>query len=668
MPKFTKEQDARLELGKLLNSFKIKIKDAEQSSEAQLKLRLCKEIITEYNESMETLSHMDDYSKRTKRSREVAFKEIKDELRHQLAITKGIYITEQLNRIFDSNNFSTRKEHISTIKEVILFTKTATKDKKEVLKGQIQEAKRLLKELEHQEHEEALVKDTIIDQPVLIPQEFEAITQEEAKVILETEVITAMDNEKEKNLANETEEAQITPIEMHPPLSNEAAIRAKAHDLDMLQDLLNKANENDSQVIGRKYFLDFITAHKEQFNALMVNLPEDKKATFIEDMAHLTHADSVKSTVLATMSWVTMPMTVMVRAIASSMVEQFNSWLPETQDSYCKAQLKKLISETLEDMRRNEATVTQQQKLEAIAPVTLEKEEINKEPEAPIVTQQEKPEVIAPATQEKEEINKEPEAPIVTQQEKPEAIAPGNQGKEEIHKEPVAPIATQQQKNQVIVPEASANKETEASIKTYQQKFRTIAEEAAQKALDRARLKAQIEHQSKFALIAQQAATKARAKMLHKQMDKYLTFVEQFAVIVLDLQQKQKHNANYKNVTQVALNLYGKLKDAALFFEQPSAEGFEVFKQFCNGSINEAAGVFKQHRDLWHTIHPILKGILGVVAALTVIPALLVATTKTGYINTFFKTPETASSKKLHQIKEMLESVEDEMEQKIKMQ
>ncbi|WP_115703776.1 hypothetical protein [Legionella sainthelensi] len=696
MPKFTKEQDARLELGKLLNSFKIKIKDAEQSSEAQLKLRLCKEIITEYNESMETLSHMDDYSKRTKRSREVAFKEIKDELRHQLAITKGIYITEQLNRIFDSNNFSTRKEHISTIKEVILFTKTATKDKKEVLKGQIQEAKRLLKELEHQEQEEALVKGAIIDQPVLIPQELEAITQEEAKVILETEVITAMDNEKEKNLANETEEAQITPIEMHPPLSNEAAIRAKAHDLDMLQDLLNKVNENDSQIIGRKYFLDFITAHKEQFNALMVNLPEDKKATFIEDMDHLTHADSVKSTVLATMSWVTMPMTVMVRAIAPSMVEQFNSWLPETQDSYCKAQLKKLISETLEDMRRNEATVTQQQKLEAIAPVTLEKEEINKEPEAPIVTQQEKPEAIAPANQEKEEINKEPEAPIVTQQEKPEAIAPANQkkeeinkepeapivtqqekpeaiapanqGKEEIHKEPVAPIATQQQKNQVIVPDESADKETEASIKAYQQKFRPIAEEAAQKALDRARLKAQIEHQSKFAPIAQQAAAKARAKMLHKQMDKYLTFVEQFAVIVLDLQQKQKHNANYKNVTQVALNLYGKLKDAALFFEQPSAEGFEVFKQFCNGSINEAAGVFKQHRDLWHTIHPILKGILGVVAALTVIPALLVATTKTGYINTFFKTPETASSKKLNQIKEMLESVEDEMEQKIKMQ
>ncbi|WP_115707568.1 cell envelope integrity protein TolA [Legionella sainthelensi] len=703
MPKFTKEQDARLELGKLLNSFKIKIKDAEQSSEAQLKLRLCKEIITEYNESMETLSHMDDYSKRTKRSREVAFKEIKDELRHQLAITKGIYITEQLNQIFDSNNFSTRKEHISTIKEVILFTKTATKDKKEVLKGQIQEAKKLLKELEYQEQEEALVKDTIIDQPVPIPQELEAITQEEAKVILETEVITVMDNEKEKNLANETEEAQITPIEMHPPLSNEVAIGAKTHDLEMLQDLLNKANENDSQVIGRKYFLDFITAHKEQFNALMVNLSEDKKATFIEDMAplqNLTHADSVKSKVLATMSWVTMPMTVMVRSMAPYMVEQFDSWLPETQDSYCKAQLKKLISETLEDMRCNEATVTQQQKFEAIAPVTLEKEEtnkelvaliatqqqkpeviapatqekeeLNKEPEAPIVTQQPKPEAIAPVNQEKEKLNKEPEAPIITQQEKPEAIAPANQGKEEIHKEPVAPIATQQQKDQVIVPAAfnkeSANKEAEASIKTYQQKFRTIAEEAAQKALDRARLKAQIEHQSKFVPIAQQAATKARAKMLHKQMDKYLTFVEQFAVIVLDLQQKKKHNTNYKNVTQVALNLYGKLKDAALFFEQPSAEGFEVFKQFCNGSINEAESEFKQHRDLWHTIHPILKGILGVVAALTVIPALLVATTRTGYVNTFFKTPETASSKKLHQIREMLESVEDEVEQKIKMQ
>ncbi|WP_133131493.1 hypothetical protein [Legionella sainthelensi] len=644
MPKFTKEQDARLELGKLLNSLKIKIKDAEQSSEAQLKLRLCKEIITEYNESMETLSHMDDYSKRTKRSRKVAFKEIKDELKHQLAITKGIYITEQLNRIFDSNNFSTRKEHISTIKEVILFTKTATKDKKDVLKGQIQEAKKLLKELEHQEQEEALVKNTIIDQPVLIPQELEAITQEEAKVILETEVITAvMDNEKEKNLANETEEAQITPIEMHPPLSNETAISAKANDVDMLQDLLNKANENDSQVIGRKYFLDFITAHKEQFNALMVNLPEEKKATFIEDMAplqNLTQADSVKSTVLATMSWVTMPMTVMVRSIAPSMVERFNSLLPETQDSYCKAQLKKLISETLEDMRRNEATVMHKE-FDATAPVTLDKEETNKRALKPITIQQQ----FEPISE--EGVQKALDKVLLNAQQE--------------HQQNFVPIA-----------KAAAQKAFDKALlqaqQEHQQNFVPVAKEAAQKAFDKALVKAQQEHQQNFIPIAKEAATKALAKMLIEQKSEYLNFVKQFNVIVLDLQQKQKHNANYKNVTQVALNLYGKLKDAALFFEQPSAEGFEVFKQFCNGSFHEAAREFKQHRDLWHTIHPILKGILGVVAALTVIPALLVATTKTGYVNTFFKTPETASSKKLHQLKEMLESVENEVEQKIKIQ
>ncbi|KTD58250.1 coiled-coil protein [Legionella sainthelensi] len=752
MPKFTKEQDARLELGKLLNSLKIKIKDAEQSSEAQLKLRLCKEIITEYNESMETLSHMDDYSKRTKRSRKVAFKEIKDELKHQLAITKGIYITEQLNRIFDSNNFSTRKEHISTIKEVILFTKTATKDKKDVLKGQIQEAKKLLKELEHQEQEEALVKNTIIDQPVLIPQELEAITQEEAKVILETEVITAvMDNEKEKNLANETEEAQITPIEMHPPLSNETAISAKANDVDMLQDLLNKANENDSQVIGRKYFLDFITAHKEQFNALMVNLPEEKKATFIEDMAplqNLTQADSVKSTVLATMSWVTMPMTVMVRSIAPSMVERFNSLLPETQDSYCKAQLKKLISETLEDMRRNEATVMHKE-FDATAPVTLDKEETNKRALKPITIQQQfEPiseegvqkaldKVLLNAQQEHQQnfvpiakaaaqkafdkallqaqqehqqnfvpVAKEAaqkafdKALLQAQQEHQQNFVPVAkeaaqkafdkallQAQQE-HQQNFIPIAkeaaqkafdkallqAQQEHQQNFIPiakEAAQKAFDKALVKAqqeHQQNFILIAKEAAQKAFDKALVKAQQEHQQNFIPIAKEAATKALAKMLIEQKSEYLNFVKQFNVIVLDLQQKQKHNANYKNVTQVALNLYGKLKDAALFFEQPSAEGFEVFKQFCNGSFHEAAREFKQHRDLWHTIHPILKGILGVVAALTVIPALLVATTKTGYVNTFFKTPETASSKKLHQLKEMLESVENEVEQKIKIQ
>lgn len=63
-------------------------------------------------------------------------------------------------------------------------------------------------------------------------------------------------------------------------------------------------------------------------------------------------------------------------------------------------------------------------------------------------------------------------------------------------------------------------------------------------------------------------------------MDKYLTFVEQFAVIVLDLQQKQKHNANYKNVTQVALNLYGKLKDAALFLNSPLQKALKYLNNF----------------------------------------------------------------------------------------
>ncbi|KTD53206.1 coiled-coil protein [Legionella santicrucis] len=188
----------------------------------------------------------------------------------------------------------------------------------------------------------------------------------------------------------------------------------------------------------------------------------------------------------------------------------------------------------------------------------------------------------------------------------------------------------------------------------------------AQKTLDKEILNAHKVHQQKFIPITQEAATKARAKILSEQKIEYFNFVKQLNVIVLDLQKKQKYNTNYKNVTQVALDLYGKLKDAAVFFEQPTAEGFEVFKQFCNGSINEAAKEFKQHRDLWHTIHPVLKSILGVVAALTVIPALIVATTKTGYVNTFFKKPETTSSKKLGRIKGMLDKVEEEVEQKIK--
>lgn len=652
MPKFTKEQDVRLELGKLLNSFKIKIKDADQSSDAQLKLRLCKEIIDEYHVSMETLSNIDDYRKRTPRSREVAFKVIKDELRDQLAIAKGIYITEQMNWIFDSKNFSNLKKHIAAVKELIALARTSTKYKKEELKEQIQQAKKLLKELENQQQEEARVKETIINQPEdqneVRPQEFAAVIKEEARVILETGVINEqvepqqIKNQNDKNLEKETIETQIAPIGIQPPLCIEKTTETKANVFVMLQDLLNKANENDAQIVGRKYLLDFIASNQEQFNVLMANLPEDKKARFIEDMKplqNLTNADSVKSTFLATMSWITMPMTVIVRSIAPPIVEQFNSLLPETQDSHCKAQLKKLISETLEDLRRNEATVTHQE-LDAKAPIFLDKEKANKESVKPIATQQKFEPIAKEAAQ--KALDK---ALLKTQQEHQQNFVP------------VAKEAAQKALDRALL---KAQQE-------HQQNFVPVVKEAAQKSLDRALIKTQQEqHQQNFIPVAKEAATKARAQMLSKQKSEYFNYVKQLGVIVLDLQKKQKHNANYKNVTQVALDLYGKLKEAALFFEQPSAEGFEVFKQFCHYSINEAAGEFKQHRDLWHKVHPVLKGILGVIAALTVLPALMVATTKTGYVNTFFKTPETESSKKLERIKEMLERMEVEVEQKIK--
>ena len=68
-----------------------------------------------------------------------------------------------------------------------------------------------------------------------------------------------------------------------------------------------------------------------------------------------------------------------------------------------------------------------------------------------------------------------------------------------------------------------------------------------------------------------------------------------------------------------------------------------------NGRISETA--FKdqctqaeepklnQHQG-WYSIHPILRGLLGILAAFTIIPALIVAATAPcGYVNTFFRTP-----------------------------
>ena len=72
------------------------------------------------------------------------------------------------------------------------------------------------------------------------------------------------------------------------------------------------------------------------------------------------------------------------------------------------------------------------------------------------------------------------------------------------------------------------------------------------------------------------------------------------------------------------------------------------FKEVCIVAITKAKNEFKNHRDIWWQIHPILKSIMGVLAVLTVLPALIVATKSPyGYVKTFFSKCPTDSESKL---------------------
>jgi hypothetical protein len=62
-----------------------------------------------------------------------------------------------------------------------------------------------------------------------------------------------------------------------------------------------------------------------------------------------------------------------------------------------------------------------------------------------------------------------------------------------------------------------------------------------------------------------------------------------------------------------------------------------VLKQTIDKSIEETMGALERESSLWEKLHPIIKGILGVFAALFIIPAVIVqVTAPRGYWGTFF--------------------------------
>jgi hypothetical protein len=92
--------------------------------------------------------------------------------------------------------------------------------------------------------------------------------------------------------------------------------------------------------------------------------------------------------------------------------------------------------------------------------------------------------------------------------------------------------------------------------------------------------------------------------------------------------------------------------------------GFEQFVKNCNTVFNgDEVKTLKSHPGVWFHIHPIIRGLLGILALITVIPALVVAATTThGYTGTFFSTPKSSVEVALESIKETLDTQLDSVD------
>ena len=103
---------------------------------------------------------------------------------------------------------------------------------------------------------------------------------------------------------------------------------------------------------------------------------------------------------------------------------------------------------------------------------------------------------------------------------------------------------------------------------------------------------------------------------------------------------------------------------ADAFFKAPNASQFQAFKKSCKKAVHEGQQELSKHRHTWDSMAPWIRVVLGVVALLTVLPALGVAiAAPKGLHGTFFGQEKTDSAQKLESFQEKLDDVEEKLEQ-----
>lgn len=144
------------------------------------------------------------------------------------------------------------------------------------------------------------------------------------------------------------------------------------------------------------------------------------------------------------------------------------------------------------------------------------------------------------------------------------------------------------------------------------------------------------------------------------------TILVQLNAKVTELEGKAKTNPEgYGQIATELRDVYKTLivqKNA--FFQNPTVDNLLKFKNKSIEAIDSVSDTAKEHRG-WHKVHPILRAFVGILATITIIPALVVATkSKHGFYQTFFDKPETDTKQKISEFKkkfqEQIKAIEDD--------
>ncbi|MBA3535549.1 MAG: hypothetical protein H0T84_02900 [Tatlockia sp.] len=131
-----------------------------------------------------------------------------------------------------------------------------------------------------------------------------------------------------------------------------------------------------------------------------------------------------------------------------------------------------------------------------------------------------------------------------------------------------------------------------------------------------------------------------------------------------ELEKKGSNNVDYQKLAENVDDLHITLKAQMKFFEDPSASKFQNFHKTCMNEINDLIKNSQHHRG-WHQINPIIRAIVGVLAAITVVPALVVMLkSKSGFFQTFFATSKPDTMQIAEELKSKIEEIDNKINPK----